>query len=53
MFYIGKCAQAAGLTIILVGFIKYFPDLMSYRILISGIVLYLFGWVSNRFLLKK
>jgi len=52
MYYIAKLAQAAGLTVLLVAFIKNFPDLMSYRILGVGVGLFLVGWIVNRYLLK-
>lgn len=53
MYYIGKLAQAAGLTILLIAFIKNFPDLMSYRTLFVGLGFFGFGWVINKYLLKR
>ena len=53
MYYIGKFAQAAGLTIILVDFVMHFPNLMNPRILGVGIILFLCGWIINQYLLKK
>ena len=52
MYYIAKFAQAAGLTIILIEFVRNFPNLMNYRILGVGITVFLFGWIITRFLLK-
>ena len=53
MFYIGKIFQAAGLTIILIGFFKDFPKLMNPRLLLVGLLLFLAGWLINKFLIKK
>ena len=53
MYYLAKLAQAAGLTIILIGFLRKFPHLMNPRILLVGIALFLFGWIIDQFLLKK
>jgi len=53
MFYIGKLAQAAGLTILLLAFIRHFPGLMGYRELAVGSLLFLSGWIIDRFLLRK
>jgi len=52
MFYIAKAAQAAGLAIILFAFLKYFPHLMGYKVLIAGIGVFGFGWCVDQFLLK-
>ena len=53
MYYIGKLAQAAGLTIILIGFIQRFPNLMDYKTLLLGVAIFLFGWIINKFFLQK
>ncbi len=53
MYYLAKIAQATGLTIILVEYIRKFPNLMSPRIFGVGILVFVFGWVINQFLLKK
>lgn len=53
MYYIGKLFQAAGLTIIFIGFLQRFPDLMSYNTLILGGTFFLVGWILNRVLLGK
>ena len=53
MYYIAKIAQAAGLTIILIGFIKSIPNLMNPRIFGVGILLFIFGWIITQFMLKK
>ena len=52
MYFVGKLAQAAGLTIILIDFIRKFPNLMSPKVLGVGVLLFIFGWIINKFLLK-
>lgn len=52
MYYIAKIAQATGLTIILIGFLRDFPRLMNPKILGTGIMFFLLGWIVQRFMLK-
>ncbi len=52
MFYLAKFFQAAGLGVVLIGFLKNFPNLMSHRLLGLGMVLFLTGWIVQKFLLK-
>lgn len=53
MFYLSKIAQAAGLAVILWGFATSFPNVMSRQALAIGILLFVFGWIVQNFLLKK
>jgi len=53
MYYFGKFIQAAGLTIILFDYVRTFPELMSRKVLLIGILLFVFGWIINKFLLKQ
>jgi len=53
MYYIAKLVQAAGLTIVVIDFIRHFPELMNFRIMGVGVMLFLFGWIIQRYLLKK
>jgi len=53
VYYIGKILQASGLTIILFGFLQAFPELMSHKQLVVGIMLFCCGWLADRFLLKR
>ena len=53
MYYLSKIAQAAGLTIILIGFIMSFPELMGYRPLLAGLIVFLFGWIVQKFMLRR
>jgi len=52
MYIIAKIAQAAGLTLILIDYLRHFPELMDRRILAIGILLFLAGWMVQRFMLK-
>ena len=52
MYYLAKFAQASGLTVISIGYVLSFPHLMSRRLLSLGIMLFVFGWIIERFLLK-
>ena len=52
MFYIAKFFQAAGLTVILINFLVKFPALMNPKFLIAGVLLFLIGWLINKFLIK-
>jgi hypothetical protein len=53
MYYVAKIAQAAGLGILLYAFVVNFPDLMSYNALGLGALLFIFGWVIQKFLLRR
>jgi len=53
MYYIGKIIQASGLTFILVAFMRKFPNLMSYKEFLIGMIVFLMGWIIDRYLTKK
>jgi hypothetical protein len=53
MYFIAKLAQAAGLGIIAIDFIRKFPYLMNTQILGAGILVFAFGWVIQAYLLKQ
>ena len=53
MFYLGKLFQAAGLVVILIAFLKDFPQLMGYKELVVGIILFGMGWIIDRYLVKR
>ena len=48
MYVIAKFAQAAGLAIILIGFIQKFPKVMNPKIFLLGLGLFMAGWLLNR-----
>lgn len=53
MFYLAKIAQAAGLVTIGFGFMTAFPKLMNMRTLMMGVILFAFGWIVEKYLLKR
>lgn len=53
MYFLAKAFQAAGLTVILIGFIVNFPALMSHTALFIGLLLFALGWVLQRFLIRE
>ena len=52
MYYLSKIIQALGLTLILIGFVKSFPNLMDRTLLVIGIGVFVLGWCIQRFMLK-
>ena len=53
MYYLAKLAQLAGLAVIALGFLGKFPALMNPRLLGVGILLFAFGWIVQKYLLKQ
>ena len=53
MYWAAKGLQAAGMVIILLGFIRRFPDVMDRPALAAGVLVFICGWVIDRFMLKK
>lgn len=53
MFYVAKILEAAGLGIILLGFLTAFPNLMNRQLLGVAIVLFICGWLIEKYLLKN
>lgn len=53
MYYVGKIMQATGLTVILIDYMRSFPELMSRTVLGVGIGVFTVGWLINRFLIKN
>ena len=50
--WIKKFPKLKPRSCVYVSFLKNFPKLMDYKILISGIVVFIFGWMVQRFMLK-
>ena len=48
MHFIVKFIQAAGLAIILIGFIQRFPKVMNPKIFLLGLGVFMVGWLLNR-----
>jgi len=53
MYYISKFLQAAGLALVLFGFLIKFPRLMDTKLLGLGIVIFLSGWLLQNYGLRK
>ena len=53
MYFIAKLAQASGLAVIAVAFVFNYPKLMNPRIFTAGLVIFVFGWIVQQFLLRR
>jgi len=53
MYWVGKLLEATGMVIILLGFIRNYPDVMDRPALAAGVIVFACGWVIDRYLLKK
>ncbi len=53
MYWAAKAFQAAGLAIMILGFIRHFPNMMPHNVLLWSIVLFVIGWVIQVIVLKK
>ena len=52
MYYIAKSLEFLGLFIMLAGFFINFPKLMNPYFFIYGLVLFLTGWVVDKYILE-
>ena len=52
MYYIAKSLEFFGLLIMLAGFIINFPELINPFFFVYGLVLFLTGWVVDKYILK-
>lgn len=52
MYKLAKCAEGTGLAVIAFDYVRNFPELMSRKVLLIGILIFVFGWMIERFLLK-
>ena len=52
MYYIAKALEFLGLAIMLVGFVINFPKLMNPYFFIYGLVLFITGWIIDKYILK-
>tara|TARA_B100001750_G_C15507600_1_gene601480 strand:- start:2337 stop:2495 length:159 start_codon:yes stop_codon:yes gene_type:complete len=51
VYYAAKGLELLGMTIIGVGFIVEFPKLMNTRLLLSGIICFITGWIIEKYVL--
>ena len=52
MYYIAKSLEFLGLFIILIGFLINFPKLMDSYFFIYGLVLFIIGWIVDKYILQ-
>ena len=52
MYYIAKSLEFLGLLVMLVGFVIKFPKLMNPYFFMSGLVLFITGWIIDKYILK-
>ena len=53
LFYLAKVIQATGLIAVGVGFVTEFPKLMDPRLGGIGLLIFLMGWMTERFLARS
>lgn len=53
MYYFAKILQAAALSIILIDFLRNFPELMSRTVLVVCITMFTTGWLLNRYFIRQ
>ena len=53
MYYLAKAAQAAGLGMMVIGFVTNFPNLMGHEVFAFSLVFFMVGWIVEAALLKR
>ena len=53
MVFMAKLAQATGMAIIMIDFLRKFPDLMSPKILGIGALIFGLGWLMQKMVVPK
>ena len=53
MYWVAKVFQAAGLGVMAMGFIKYYPNMMSRNLLLVSVLFFAIGWIIQAYMLKK
>ena len=53
MYWLAKIFQAAGLALIVWGFIKNFPNLMPHNIFLVAALFFTIGWIIQTYMLKN
>lgn len=48
MRFLAKLVQATGMTVIMIDFVRKFPELMSPKILLLGIGIFGLGWLIQK-----
>ena len=53
LFYLAKVIQAMGLVAVAIGFVTEFPKLMDPRLGGIRLLIFLMGWITERFLARS
>ena len=53
MYYLAKIAEITGIVVVAIDFLRHFPEVMNMKVLGAGIILFAFGWIIEKFLLKS
>jgi len=53
LFYLAKIIECIGLAVVLIGFVQCYPQLMSPKVLLAGVLIFICGWLIGKFLLKR
>ncbi len=52
MYYLAKFFELIGISVITYSFYVYFPNPMTYELLIDGSSFFIAGWIIEKFLLN-
>lgn len=53
MYFAAKFLEASGLGLLAYAFIRTFPEKLNYRVLGISVILFVCGWIIEKYLLKK
>ena len=53
MLFMAKLAQATGMAVVMIDFVRKFPDLMSPKILLVGVLFFGIGWLMQKMAVPK
>jgi len=53
LYWVAKFLEAAGLGLLAYAFLRTFPEKMNYKVFGVSILLFVCGWIMERYLLKR
>ena len=53
MYYVAKFLEASGLALLAYAFVRTFPEKLNYRVFGVSALLFVCGWIIEKYLLKK
>jgi hypothetical protein len=53
MYWTAKFLEASGLAFLAYAFVRTFPEKLNYRVFGVSILLFVSGWIIERYLLKR